>query len=124
MEPGLYRYLALEHKLHFIHKGSPNLAKQSVEACYNQDFVGKSAVVFVWTTIPYRTEWRYSFIGHKDIAIEAGHLCQNLYLTCEAIEAGTCAIAAYDQNKLDTILGVDGEDEFTIYLASVGKKLR
>ncbi|OPY14404.1 MAG: Nitroreductase family protein [Syntrophus sp. PtaB.Bin075] len=67
-------------------------------------------------------EWRYGLAAHKVIAIEAGHVCQNLYLACESIGAGTCAIAAYDQEGIDRILGLDGQDEFTIYLASVGKK--
>jgi nitroreductase len=58
----------------------------------------------------------------KVIALDAGHVCQNLYLACEAIGAGTCAVAAYDQQAMDHILKVDGKDEFTIYLASVGKR--
>ena len=36
-------------------------------------------------------------------------------------KAGTCAIAAYHQNLMDRLLGVDGESEFTLYLAPVGK---
>ena len=67
-------------------------------------------------------EWRYDLAAHKVIAIDAGHVCQNLYLACEAINAGTCAIAAYDQEEMDLFLRVDGKNEFTIYLASVGKK--
>jgi nitroreductase len=59
--------------------------------------------------------------SHKVIALDAGHVCQNLYLACEAIDAGTCGIGAYHQHKMDALLGVDGEDEFTIYLAPVGK---
>ena len=53
--------------------------------------------------------------------MDAGHVCQNLYLAAEAIKAGTCAIAAYDQSLMDNLLRVDGEDEFTVYLAPVGK---
>jgi nitroreductase len=60
-------------------------------------------------------------ISHKVIAIDAGHVCQNLYLASESIGAGTCAIAAYDQDEMDAILGVDGVEEFTIYIAPVGK---
>ena len=59
--------------------------------------------------------------AHKVIAIEAGHVCQNLYLACEAIGAGTCAMAAYDQEETDELLRIDGQEEFTIYLASVGR---
>ena len=44
-------------------------------------------------------EWRYSLAAHKVIAIDVGHVCQNLYLACEAIGAGTCAVAAYDQDS-------------------------
>jgi SagB-type dehydrogenase family enzyme len=60
-------------------------------------------------------------LSPKIIAQDSGHLCQNLYLASEAIGAGTCAIGAYDQDKMDTALGVDGEHEFTIYVAPVGK---
>ena len=69
-------------------------------------------------------EWRYDIAAHKVIAIDAGHVCQNLYLACEAIDAGTCAMAAYDQEEMDKLLRVDGQNEFAIYLASVGKKLK
>jgi SagB-type dehydrogenase family enzyme len=69
-------------------------------------------------------EWRYDRAAHRVILIDAGHVCQNLYLACEAIGAGTCAVAAYDQEALDALIGVDGEDEFCIYLAPVGKITR
>jgi SagB-type dehydrogenase family enzyme len=67
-------------------------------------------------------EWRYEIAAHKVIAIDVGHVCQNLYLACEAIGAGTCAMAAYDQEEMDRLLRIDGQDEFTIYIASVGRK--
>jgi SagB-type dehydrogenase family enzyme len=92
-----------------------------MEKTWYQKFIGKSAVVFVWAAIPYKTEWRYSFISYKDILIEAGHICQNLYLACEAIGAGTCAIAAYEQKAIDELIQVDGENEMTVYLSPVGK---
>ena len=120
IEPGLYRYLPLEHKLCFLY-ADPGLAEKVNEASRGQRFVGQSAVAFIWTVIPYRTEWRYSIISHKVIALDAGHLCQNLYLASEAIGAGTCAIGAYDQAKMDAILGLDGSEEFAIYVAPVGR---
>jgi SagB-type dehydrogenase family enzyme len=90
-------------------------------ACFNQSFIGDSSVVFIWTSIPYRTEWRYDLAAHRVIAFDIGHVCQNLYLACEAIGAGTCGIGAYDQEQVDSLIGVDGENEFTLYLAPVGK---
>jgi SagB-type dehydrogenase family enzyme len=118
---GLYRYSALEHKL--VAVGAPGAETQAslAEVCYGQEFVDKAAVTFVWTAIPYRTEWRYGPDSLKDILLSCGHICQNLYLACESIGAGTCAIVAYNQDALDRFLGVDGEDEISLYVAPVGK---
>jgi SagB-type dehydrogenase family enzyme len=115
LDPGLYRYLSLKHKLCF-------LRDMNESDLPDQWFLKNCAAVFIWTAVPYRKEWRYSHLGHKAIALDAGHVCQNLYLACESIGAGTCAIAAYHQDEMDSLVGVDGVDEFTIYVAPVGKK--
>lgn len=120
VQEGLYRYLPLEHELAFL-RSEPDLSARVTEACFGQSFAGGAAATFFWTTIPYRMEWRYGLAAHKVIAIDVGHVCQNLYLCCEAIGAGACAIGAYDQEAADALLGVDGKDEFTIYIAPVGK---
>jgi SagB-type dehydrogenase family enzyme len=120
LTPGIYRYLPLTHGLLF-EVAEKDLGLRMVEACFGQPYPGKAAVTFVWAAVPYRMEWRYGLAAHKVILLDAGHVCQNLYLACEAIDAGTCAIAAYDQEELDALLGLDGEEEFAIYLAPVGK---
>jgi len=120
LAPGLYRYLPLDHKLVLLREDA-SLSGKITEAALGQKFVGEAAAVFIWVAVPYRTEWRYSIRSHKVIAVDAGHICQNLYLACEAIGAGTCAVGAYSHAAMDGLLGVDGEDEFTVYLAPVGK---
>ena len=118
LEMGIYRYLSLEHQLCLL-RTVPDLPERSKAACAS--FAAEAAVVFAWTALPYRTEWRYGAIAPKLITLDAGHLCQNLYLAVEAIGAGTCAVAAYNQDEMDLLLGVDRVDEFTIYCAPVGK---
>ena len=120
LQPGIYRYLPLEHQL-LCEFEDDKLPARLVPATLGQSFVSAAAATFVWTTIPYRMEWRYSLAAHKVIALDAGHVCQNLYLACEAIGAGTCAVAAYDQKRMDELLRIDGDQEFVIYLAPVGK---
>lgn len=120
VDPGVYRYLPLEHQILFEFSDD-QLAQKLVKAVFGQPYPAYSAVTFIWTAVPYRMEWRYGLAAHKVIAIDAGHVCQNLYLACEAIRAGICAIAAYDQEAMDQLLKIDGKDEFTIYLASAGK---
>ncbi|MBT3375680.1 MAG: SagB/ThcOx family dehydrogenase [Lentisphaerae bacterium] len=118
---GVYRYLPLDHAL-VLEFEAPGSAPRVAAACLGQTFVGAASCVLFWATVPYRMEWRYGLAAHRVIPIDAGHVCQNLYLACEAIGAGTCAIGAYDQGAVDDFLRLDGQDEFVIYLAPVGKK--
>lgn len=116
IEVGLYRYLPIEHKLLWIE----NKQKQDLtEALADQDF--HPAVTFIWSVIPYRIAWRYAHAAEKLALLDVGHICQNLYIACEAAGMGTCAIGAYHQNKLDKFLSIDGKDEFAIYASPVGK---
>ena len=120
LEQGIYRYLPLEHAL-VLEDRPRDLAAALSVGSLGQSWIAGSAVTFCWSTIPERMEWRYDLAAHRVIAMDVGHVCQNLYLACEAVGAGTCAIAAYDQQAMDTLLDLDGQDEFTVYLAPVGR---
>ncbi|MGB2964000.1 MAG: SagB/ThcOx family dehydrogenase [Anaerolineales bacterium] len=120
LTPGIYRYLPLDHQLTFL-EASQNLPELLTEANLGQRFVGQAACVFAWSCIPYRAEWRYMNHAHKNMLLDAGHICQNLYLAAEALGLGVCAIGAYDQSAMDALLELDGEDEYVVYLAPVGK---
>lgn len=123
LEPGIYRYQPLDHAL--VQMSTINAAELPTtleQATLGQTFIGKAPVVFIWAAVPYRMEWRYGTAAHKVMLLDAGHIAQNLYLACTAIGAGTCAIAAYDQEKMDHLIGLDGNDQFTTYLAPVGYK--
>lgn len=121
LEQGLYRYLPLDHALVREKSADPDFTARLHEAVLMQGFVARAPLVLVWTTIPYRMEWRYLEAAHRVIALDAGHVCQNLYLAVQAVGCGTCAVAAFHQQALDEFLGVDGNEEFALYLAPVGR---
>jgi len=115
VKPGLYRYLSIEHKLYLL--------RDDLEKPFsiNKTLVAPAPIVFIWTVIPYRTEWKYGAFSYKTIAQETGHICQNLYLASEAIGVGKCAVGAYNQALMDKYISVDGKDEFVVYTARLGK---
>jgi len=121
LQPGLYRYLALEHKL-VVDSLEDKLADYAVKACLDQPHVKRSAVTFIWTAVAHRMTWRYGQRGYRYLHLDAGHVCQNLYLAAQAVGAGVCAIAAFDDEALNELLGLDGVEQFAIYVATVGKK--
>jgi SagB-type dehydrogenase family enzyme len=120
LDMGFYRYLPVEHQL-LVEYRDRRAAETIGWAAFEQNWMSSAAAVFIWSAIPYRMEWRYGLAAHKAILLDAGHVCQNLYLACEAIGAGTCAVAAYDQELMDEMLKIDGKDELAIYMAAVGK---
>ncbi len=118
--PGIYRYLPNEHQLLLIREDA-QVSDKLMAACYGTPSVGGAAVVFIWSATPYRTEWKYTYLAHRMIAMEAGHVCENLYLAAASCRTGVCAALSYHQPKLDELLGLDGNEEFALYLACVGK---
>ena len=131
LQPGLYRFMPVEHSLALLKAASVvsgadtdkngwlDLDQEMDTGLSGQ--LWNCAAMFVWTVVPFRTEWRYTVAAAKTILIDAGHVCQALYGACEALGLGTCGQAAYDQEKLDAALGVDGTDEFAVYAAPVGR---
>lgn len=120
--PGIYRYLALEHQLEVI-STQTDLAELCVAACHGQQFVKDCAAVFFWIADIYRMTWRYNERGYRYLHLDAGHVCQNLYLAAEAIGVGACAVAAFDDDYLNSLFTLDPDKAFVIYLAATGKKL-
>ena len=98
------------------------MAERVSAACLGQRFVMASAATFIWTAVPYRMAWRYGERGYRYMHVDVGHVCQNLYLAAEAIGSGACAIGAFNDDQLNELLNIDGEEHFTIYVATVGKK--
>ena len=121
LKPGLYRYLALEHALALL-PSDPDLPNKLSEASLKQSKIAHSAVTFIWVAVRERMVWRYNERGYRYLHLDAGHVCQNLYTAAEPIDCGLCAIAAYDDEAVNALLGLDGEELFAIYMASLGKK--
>ncbi len=122
LEPGLYRFLAVDHQLAKI-EAPGGAAEIITEACLGQKFVKTSAVTFIWTAATYRMTYRYGQRGYRYLHLDAGHVCQNLYLAAAAVDCGVCAIAAFDDDKLNAALAIDGDNQFAVYVATVGRKI-
>jgi SagB-type dehydrogenase family enzyme len=121
LEPGLYRYLAFSHRL-MATEISPGISDRVMDACLGQAIVGESAVTFIWSCVIYRMAWRYSERAYRLVHLDAGHVCQNLYLAAVQLGCGVCAIGAFDDELMAGLLGIDGVQEFVIYCATAGKK--
>jgi SagB-type dehydrogenase family enzyme len=86
VSPGLYRYLALNHKLLKLRSDGVDMPSRINEAANSQNFIGESAVVFVWTVRPYRTEYRYGKIHSKIFLLVSGTFARTYTLPVNQLE--------------------------------------
>ncbi len=120
IKPGLYRYLAFEHALVPLKTAAE--MEEAFCSCFRaQNMAKNNAVTFVWSAVPERMTYLFGSRAYRYLFLDAGHVCQNLYLAGQAVKIGVCALGAYDDDKLNEVLGLDGKTEFAIYGATVGK---
>jgi SagB-type dehydrogenase family enzyme len=121
LDAGLYRYAAIENSLLRL-EAPADIAERIAHDCLEQAQITNSAATFIWAAVLERMYWRYVERGYRYLHLDAGHVCQNLALGAEQLGCGICPIAAFNDELLNATLGLDGEDMFVVYLASLGKK--
>jgi len=117
LEPGIYHYRVDSFELEWIKKS--DLSDELALAALGQTMVQKAQVTFIWTAVLDRTKWKYKERAYRYIYLDAGHICQNLYLAAEAAGLGCCAIGAFFDDWINKIIDIDGFNETVIYLATV-----
>jgi SagB-type dehydrogenase family enzyme len=121
LAPALYRYVATQHALTLFANAEQTMDDLR-DGFRNMNLVTLSAVVFIWVCVLERMTWRFGERGWRYVLLDAGHVCQNLYLAAEACGCGACAIGAFNDADINTALGLDGATQFVIYAASAGRK--
>lgn len=121
LKPGLYHFDVINFALEFIDDAARS--EDLVHCCLEQKFINDAGAVFLWTGVPSRNLAKYGERGFRYLLLDLGHVSQNLLIGAEAKGCGGCPIAAFFDAELNAFLGVDGENEFALYAASVGKKL-
>ena len=119
MERGIYHYDVREHRLELIREGK--VRDEAARAARDQEMLASAGVVFLWTAIFARSAWKYGERAYRYVYLDAGHIAQNVALAAVALGLGTCQIAAFYDNEVNALVGVDGVEESTVYMSSVGR---
>lgn len=119
IDPGLYHYEVYEHELACLKEGE--LGPRTAQAALGQNFCATAAVVFAWTAVVARCGVKYRQRAFRYIYLDAGHIAQCVALAAVALGLGTCQIAAFLDDEVNAVLGVDGRDETALYMTAVGR---
>ena len=120
LKHGLYRYIVSKHKLLPLDFNKEEI-ENLVLGFRNINLIASSAVTFLWICVPERMTWKFNARGFRYLLLDAGHICQNLYLAAEAVDCGCCGIGAFDDEEVNAVLKFDESGHFLAYAASIGK---
>jgi len=124
LAPAIYHYLPTENvgekRCTIQRSGELPSADQITAMLSGQSWAAQAPIVLFYSCVPYKAEWRYVETAHRVMLIDLGHVGQNAMLSAASLGLGSCCMAAYDQQLCDAALGVDGIDEYTVYVIAVG----
>ena len=93
------------------------LAGALVRACLGQEKTGEAAAAIVGVARLAEGDGARSY---RDLLLDAGATAQRIYLGAEALGLTARNLAAFYDDELDALLGLDGEREVAVHLTAVG----
>jgi SagB-type dehydrogenase family enzyme len=113
---GVYHYNVRTHTLEMIKE----LKTFKKDYYVNQDWIYNASMLIFFTAIFERNTIKYGYRGYRHVLQEAGHIGQNFYLLAPAFNIRICGIGGYVDDRINTLLDVDGLGETVIYGLAIG----
>jgi SagB-type dehydrogenase family enzyme len=118
LSPGLYHFHPADTSLSLVRGG--NLNESLHHAANEQEVVGLSPAAIIIAARLGATAARDGARAERYVCMEAGEICQNIYLEAAALGLGTCAVGAFDDDAANRAVGVDGTHEVVLLIMPVG----
>ena len=123
LAPGLYHYDVVADELRRLRSG--DLRNAAIRAASGQRWVGKAAFLCVLTAVFTRSLWKYAQENaYRDVWLDAGHLAQTFCLMATSRGLGPFTTVALQDSFIEELIGLDGVQEFPVYLCGAGKPRR
>ena len=118
LDPGIYHFRPHKFDLEYLKQG--DASRRLARAALEQTMFLTAHLAFIWSAVVTRAKWKYRERAYRYIYLDAGHIAENLYLAGEALGLGVCAVGAFYDDQVNSLLGLDGRVETVIYMAAAG----
>ncbi|MBI2675425.1 MAG: SagB/ThcOx family dehydrogenase [Candidatus Aenigmarchaeota archaeon] len=115
---GAYHYNVKENSIELLLEG--NFGNIIFQLVGKQEMIKTASAVIVITCIFDRVQSKYGERGYRYAFLEAGHLAQNIYLISPLLGLGCCGIGGFLDDRINSLLDIDGMNESAIYLLALG----
>ncbi len=113
---GLYHYQPTDHSLELLIE--KNLFEH-LQAALCAEVPGN--IVAVITSIYARSAWKYRTRAYRYCLLDAGHIAANGVAYLRSIGLGGNVVSKFIDDKLNQLLGIDGENEFALAAILIDK---
>jgi SagB-type dehydrogenase family enzyme len=120
LKQGIYHFRPGDFDLELLKEG--DFSRALTEAALQQTVVLEAQATLIWSGLIARGRWKYRQRAYRYVYLDAGHIAQNLYLAGEALGLGICAVGAFYDDDVNSIVNLDGTEETVIYMATIGVK--
>lgn len=123
-EPGVYFYNHRSHRLRQLRTESADTLLKEYLDCVYEDGIRPDLqnvpLVFLMAADFWRAKFKYGPRGYRYTLQESGHIAQNLLLALTASELGGRPLAAFNDDKLNDFVQLDGMNTATTYMLCAG----
>ncbi len=119
LSAGLYHYYPIDHVLEELKLG--DFSDEVIDVALGQRHAALCPATIVMTAVWSRTRWKYGDRAYRYAMLDSGFAGENVYLACQALGLGTCAIGAFYDEDLCRLLEIDCRDEIPVLMFPVGK---
>lgn len=119
LSPGIYHYHGQTHSLGSVRDDLPPPGVHAY-LFMDQPYAAKGAANIVITCMFGRSVKKYRDRGYRYALLEAGHVAQNITLSCAALGLGCCPLGGFFDHELSELLKLDLEEEAPLYALTIG----
>jgi SagB-type dehydrogenase family enzyme len=119
LDAGIYHYEVPESSLALLSQGDPT--ERLHEVCCGQQYAHQAGIVVLISGVIERTKRKYGDRGYRHVLLDVGHLGQNIYLVCTALNLAIVPTCGFFDDEAADLLGIDGCDEPVLYAAFIGR---
>ena len=120
LDVGLYHYNVREHGLTRIRLSA--CQDEFTRAIFIKESVQTANAVLALTGVFGRSKIKYGERAYRFVLLEAGHAMQNMCLAATSAGLGFCPVGGFIDDLVNDVLNVDGVEEASIYLATLGQR--
>ena len=118
LDAGVYHFAPESFGLRKLREG--DYRQHLAAAAGGDDSVAGAPATIVFTTIFWRSSWKYRSRGYRYCHWDAGTVGANLLASAAASGLPGKVVAGFSDSSVDRLVGADGRNEASLFLVSLG----